>query len=113
MPFIDAKISLPLTREQKDKLKTRFGQAISILHKPESYLMINIADSQSLYFAGKALEKGAYVAISVFGQVNAGDSNKMTGEVCRILNEELDIPGNAVYVSYHPVANWGWNGSNF
>ena len=113
MPFIDAKISLPLTGEQKDKLKTRVGQAITIMHKPESYLMVNIADGQSLYFAGKALEKGAYIAISVFGQVNAGDSDKMTGEVCRILNEELGIPGNAVYVTYHPVHDWGWNGKNF
>lgn len=26
---------------------------------------------------------------------------------------KLGIPGNAVYVTYHPVNDWGWNGSNF
>ncbi len=25
----------------------------------------------------------------------------------------LGIPGNAVYVTYHPVNDWGWNGSDF
>ena len=38
---------------------------------------------------------------------------KMTKEVCELMADQLDIPGNAVYVTYHPVKDWGWNGSNF
>ena len=30
-----------------------------------------------------------------------------------ILQAQLGIPGDAVYVSYFGTANWGWNGSNF
>ncbi len=26
---------------------------------------------------------------------------------------KLGIPGKAVYVTYHPVNDWDWNGSNF
>lgn len=37
----------------------------------------------------------------------------MTAEICRIYEEELGIPGAAVYVTYHPVSDWGWNGANF
>ena len=37
----------------------------------------------------------------------------MTARLCRILAEQLDSPGDAVYGTYHPVTDWGWNGSNF
>ena len=37
----------------------------------------------------------------------------MTSQICSILGEKLDIPGKAIYVTYHPVSDWGWNGQNF
>lgn len=64
-------------------------------------------------FAGKKLEKGAYVSVSVYGDVQPAACDRMTGEICRILEEELGIPGNNVYVTSHGVHDWGWNGSNF
>ena len=113
MPFIDNKITLRLTEEQKERIKSRLGKAVSVLHKGESYLMVGINDGYDLYFAGKKLEQGAYVSVSLFGKASASDYETMTGEICRILSEELGIPGSAVYVTYHGLADWGWNGSNF
>ncbi len=113
MPFIDNKITLRLTEEQKERIKSRLGKAVSVLHKGESYLMVGIDDGYDLYFAGKKLEQGAYVSVSLFGKASASDYETMTGEICRILGEELGIPGSAVYVTYHGLADWGWNGSNF
>ena len=40
-------------------------------------------------------------------------SSKMTAKVCEILDKELGIPDDAVYVSYFGTSDWGWNGSNF
>lgn len=40
-------------------------------------------------------------------------SGKMTAKVCEILQVELGIAGDAVYVSYFGTDNWGWNGGNF
>ncbi len=37
----------------------------------------------------------------------------MTEAVCAILNETLGIDGNCVYVTYHGVENWGYDGGNF
>jgi hypothetical protein len=37
----------------------------------------------------------------------------MTGKICEILGDVLSIPGDAVYVTYHGVHDWGWNNSNF
>lgn len=113
MPFIDSKITLELNDAQKDSLKTKLGKAVSIIGKPESYLMVGIEDGYDLYFAGNKLDKGAYVAVSLFGNASSDAYEKMTAEICRILEEELGIPGRSVYVTYHGVNDWGWAGRNF
>jgi len=113
MPMIEAKVTMSLPAEKRDVLKAEFGKAISIIGKPESYLMINLADNQDLDFAGKKLDKGAYVEVKVLGNVDSSSSDKMTAKICEILENQLGIPGNAVYVSYWGTANWGWNGGNF
>lgn len=113
MPFIDSKITSAVSEEKKERIKTKLGQEISILHKPESYLMIGIQDHYDLWFGGKKLEKGAYVEVSLFGKAPSADYEKLTAKICEIYETELGIPGNAVYVTYHPVSDWGWNGSNF
>lgn len=113
MPMIEAKVTMELPAEKRNALKTEFGKAISIMGKPENYLMINLMEKQDLYFGGNKLEKGAYVEIKVLGNVDSAKSGKMTAKVCEILQQQLDIPGDAVYVSYFGTANWGWNGNNF
>ena len=113
MPFIDSKVTVTLTEEKKEAIKAKLGKAVSALHKGESYLMVGFQDEYSLYFAGKKLEKGAYVEVSLYGSASPADYSRMTGEICRILSEELAIPANAVYVTYHGLSDWGWNGRNF
>ena len=113
MPFIDCKVTLKLTEDEKESVKTKLGKAVSILHKPESFLMVGINDGYDLYFAGKKLANGAYVSVSAFGRVNPSDTQKMTASICDILNSRLSVKGNEVYVTYEGVENWGWNGSNF
>lgn len=113
MPFIDSKITVKMSEEKKETIKTQMGKMISVLHKPESYLMVGIDDSYDLWFAGKKLDRGAYVEVSLFGSASSSDYEKLTGEICSLFEKELDIPASKVYVTYHPVSNWGWNGGNF
>lgn len=113
MPFIDSKISIPVGEEKREVLKTELGKAISILNKPESFLMLGFEDNYDLYMGGKKLEQGAYVSVSLFGNASSDQYNKMTAEICRIFEEQLGIPGSAVYITYHGVNDWGWNGRNF
>lgn len=113
MPFIDCKITMKTEEEKKSAVKARLGKAISVLHKSEAYLMVGFIDGYDLYMSGKKLEKGAYVSVSLFGHAPSSDYEKMTGQICKILEEELGIPGTAVYVTYHGVNDWGWNGANF
>ena len=113
MPMIDSKITVPVPEEKKDILKAEFGKAISVLGKSESYLMLGFEDNYSLYFGGKKLEKGAFVSVQLLGEVNPKDSEKMTAKICGILEKELGIPGDKVYITYSGFKNWGWNCGNF
>jgi hypothetical protein len=113
MPFIDSKVTVSLSEAKKEQIKSRLGKAVSLLNKTETYLMVGFDDNYSLYMGGKKLDKGAYVSVSLFGNASSDAYEKMTGEICKIFHEELDIPGNAIYITYHGINDWGWNGGNF
>ncbi len=113
MPFIDSKITVALTPEKKEKIKSALGKAVTTLHKTETYLMVGIEDNYDLWLAGNRLDKGAYVSVSLYGSASASDYDKMTAKICEIYEMELGIPVNAIYVTYHPIPDWGWNGGNF
>lgn len=113
MPFIDSKITVAMTEEKKENIKAKLGQAVSLIGKPESFLMVGFEDNYDLYMGGQKLEKGAYVAVSLFGDASSSAYEKMTGVICEIMLEELGIPSDKVYVTYHGVNDWGWNGRNF
>lgn len=113
MPFIDSKITMKLTDEKKEIIKSKLGKTVEILHKSERYLMVGIEDNYELWFAGEKLQKGAYVSVSLFGNASEEDYEKMTSTICDIYEKELDIEPSKVYVTYHPISDWGWNGSNF
>ena len=109
----DSKVTVSVTEEQKEKIKSELGKAITTLHKTETYLMVGIEDDYDLWMAGNKLDKGAYVSVSLFGNASASDYDNMTAKICEIYEQELGIPSNAIYVTYHPIADWGWNGHNF
>ncbi len=113
MPFIDSKVTVKISDRQKEEIKSEFGRLIGTLNKSETYLMVGIEDSYDLWLGGKKLDKGAYVAVSLYGNAPKELYDKLTGQICELLSDKLGIPGNAVYVTYHPVNDWGWNGKNF
>ena len=113
MPFIDSKISVAVAPEKKEIIKAEFGRLMSVLGKSESYLMVGMEDNYDLWMGGKKLDKGAYVSVSLLGNASSDAYEKLTGKICELFENELNIPGSSVYVTYHPVSDWGWNGSNF
>ena len=112
MPFIDTRVTVKLTDEQKEAIKTEFGKALPIINKTEAYLMVGIQDGYDLWFAGEKLEKGAFVGVNVFRDIDPACGD-LTAAICEILERVAGIPGDRVYVKYHGVWDWGWNGKNF
>ena len=113
MPFINTKITLPVTQEKREVIKSELGKAISLLNKPESFLMLGFEDNYDLYMAGEKLEKGAFVEVSLLGSASKSAYENMTAKICELYEKELGIPGKAIYVKYHGVNEWGWDGRNF
>lgn len=113
MPFIDSKITLPLSDADKETIKSQLGSTMVLINKPENFLMLGFDDNYDLYMGGTRMEKGAYIAVSLFGNASSEAYEKMTAEICRIYGDTLGIPADAIYITYTGVNNWGWNLKNF
>lgn len=113
MPFIDSKITVPVSPAKKELLKSELGHAISIFRKPESFLMIGFEDNYDLYMGGNKLENGAFVSVSLFGEPSRSACEEMTAAICQLYTRELNIPASNIYITYQGYSNWGWNGQNF
>ena len=113
MPYIEAKLSTKLSDNQRNELQARLTEAVAKdFSKPKTYIMANIEDNQSLYMAEKKLDAGAYISIKLLGSTTRQVCQSLTGKICDILSD-YGIDGAGVYVTYHPVDLWGWNGSMF
>ena len=107
MPFIDSKVSVKITEEQEKELKTRLGQAISLIPgKSENWLMTGFEDDYHMYFRGDNSEPIAYIEVRIFGGPNKAAFQKMTEEITKIY-------GDHMYIKYSATPDWGWNGGNF
>lgn len=114
MPFIDSKVSVKVTKEQETELKSRLGQAISIIPgKSEGWLMVGLQDEYRMYFRGDDSEPMAFIEVRIFGGPNKDAFEKMTAELTKIYGEVLGIAADHMYIKYSATTDWGWNGSNF
>ena len=114
MPFIQVQLSLKIDDSQKNALQSKLTDAVSVaFSKPKTYIMAEIEDEKSLFMAGQKIEKGAYINISLLGTAAKPACQNLTKTICEVLNKDFGIDGNNVYVTYHPVDLWGWNGMMF
>ena len=114
MPYINLKTSKKVTDEQALAVKTAFGKAIECFPgKSEAYLMVGIEDGIRMWFRGDNSGDTAIVDVELLGAVNSEAAEKMTAVVCDILENELGIAPDRVYVKYTGYKDWGWNKTNF
>lgn len=114
MPYIDSKVTVKLSEDKKETLKSALGQIItSIPGKSENFLMVGFQDEYTLYLAGEKLEKGAFVEVKIFGSTSEEALEKVTAQICELYQNELGISPKSIYVKYEFVNHWGWNGTNF
>ena len=114
MPCIQTKVNVSLTDEQEKSMKKRMGEAISIIPgKSESWLMVELEGDKHMFFKGKNDRPIAFAAISSYGSVDPSSASALTAKICDILEKELGVPKDNIYVRYAETDLWGWNGRNF
>jgi phenylpyruvate tautomerase PptA (4-oxalocrotonate tautomerase family) len=113
MPFIDVKTNKQVSKTEEIALKQALGEAIAILPgKSERWLMLDIHDQSRMYFHGDDAPC-AMLQVQVFGKINQGKCEELTAEICRIMDNTLQIAPENTYVKYEEISLWGWNSQNF
>lgn len=113
MPFVNVKTNVAVAAEKAESIKSQLGRAITAIPgKSEGWLMVGLEDSYKLWFKGSDAP-AAMVEVSIYGSASGSALNDLTGRITDILNSELSIPADRIYVSHTGISSWGWNGSNF
>lgn len=114
MPYIEIKTNTAIPKTNEISIKSKIAEVLtaSFPSKTENWLMLDFTENSRMYFGGKD-DPCAMVQIALFGKGNAAGFDKMTDGVCSLIEKELGIPADRVYVKYEEVSHWGWNGNNF
>lgn len=114
MPFINLRTTKKLNDDLKEKLKSEFGNSISMLPgKSEQWLMVSLNDDCSLYFQGKNNDDIAFIEVKIYGKSSSDSYNKLTNKLTTIVSSLLNINSSNIYVEYEETPYWGYNGHNF
>ena len=113
MPFIHTKTNRPISRETERQLAKDLGQAVRLLGKSESWLMLQFEENCRLYFRGRDDRPLAFVEVKLYSKAEDEAYQSLTAEITRLLSAALAIDPDGIYVAYQETEHWGWQGSNF
>jgi phenylpyruvate tautomerase len=82
--------------------------------KPEQYVMACVRDKVAMLMSGGA-GPCALATIKAIGGLSKAVNQGLAGKITQMLQKELAIPGDRVYITFHEMAgtNWAWNGKTF
>ncbi len=114
MPFINTKTNVTITPDNEISIKTKLGQAISIIRgKSEGWLMLNFEDNSRLYFRGDGDTPSAFIEVKIYGAASSDEYEALTEKITEIISSELNISPSQIYIKYEEVTYWGYGGHNF
>ncbi len=114
MPYINIQTSAKVSPEKAEAVKSALGAAIKIVPgKKERWLMVSIDDEKKMWFAGESSPDSAFVSVSVFGNISDSVADRLTEKICDIINENLGILSERIYVRYSEHDKWGFDRANF
>ena len=111
MPFVIARVNVPVSREQEHRIKSALGRAIELVPgKTEQYLMLGFEENCRFWLRGTDSHKAAYIEVSIFGNEKHCGYDGLTYEITRMFHEVLAIPPENIYIKYDDIHVWGVNG---
>ena len=113
MPYINTIASVGINGLKQQAIKERMGKAIELIPgKTEDWLMLSFRDNVDMFFKGDD-EPCAMCQVKLYGSTSEEHYAKLTEALTDILDDELGIARDRIYVTYEEISVWGWNGGNF
>ena len=116
MPLIqlDTSFAFPDQSKKQAVAKMLSQIAAEATGKPEQYVMACIQDNAAMTMSGTA-DPCALVTIKAVGGLSKSVNQKFAAKVSQLLQKELNIPGDRVYLTFEELAptNWAWDGKTF
>ena len=114
MPLMKVMVSVEVPEKRKMELLLKCSRLLAeATGKPEAYVMA-ILEKGDFLMAGKA-RPAAFVDIRGIGGLTKAVNGKLSEQICGLLEKELGIAPEGVYLTFTEVAaqNWGWKGTTF
>lgn len=114
MPYLSIETNQSINDAQKEALLTKASALVSKeLGKAESYIMVSIAPTRPMMFAGKP-ESCAYLELKSIG-LPESKTKSLSAALCALINGELGVETDRVYIEFSDEQRgmWGWNNSTF
>ena len=109
MPFINISTSVKV-KDKKRLIKEIILLISSLTNKSKRFVMAKLEDDSQLYFDDEG--PCCFLEIKSIGSINPA---KMANPVCNLINENIGIPPDKIYISFEdvPASMWVWNGKTF
>jgi phenylpyruvate tautomerase PptA (4-oxalocrotonate tautomerase family) len=110
MPFIQVNVSRALQGQQKEELKAKLGEVITLIPgKTETVTMIDIADNRTIYKAGKPIN-GGFIEVRLYGTAEQTSKEALTEAIFATAEQLLGIQPQDLYLNIIELNSWGANG---
>ena len=114
MPLLKLETTVAISDDKRKALLASLSKTVAAtIGKPEQYVMVTI--SQVAIVISAKPGDAAFVDVRSIGGLSGDVNQKLSQQVCKLLNESLGILPDRVYLNFADVdaSNWGWNGSTF
>lgn len=112
MPYIAVNTTLSLSKAKKEEIKNELGRIITLIPgKTEEVLMIDFSDERTMYFAGKEMEKGAFIDVRCYKNSTFEANKTFTEAVYSTMKNLAGIEEKDLYLSISELPVWGTKGS--
>ena len=115
MPCIKCTVNYTLSEKNKENLRSGLTEAIQLIPgKTADSLMVILDDAKYVAFHQNSEVPNAFVEVNLFRRNDPSEFFPAKNEkICMLLQDELGISGENVYIRYLATTDWGWNGKNF
>ncbi len=114
MPLLRLETNTGMEPGQRNEIMSKCSRILAeTTGKPEAYTMVVLQSCSGLFDgSGNGL---AMIDIRGIGGLNPSVNKALSRELCGLLESELSIPPERVYLNFTdvPASNWGWKGSTF